>query len=132
MPKRVIRGTVVSDKMDKTVVVSVERRTTHPLYRKVVRVTKRYKAHDDSNVCRLGDVVDIIEASPISKNKRWRVIDVLSRGDVAEIAPDEIGKEIEEEVVSLGQEPDAQQEAGDEPSESGAKAEGEQEAEAQG
>ncbi|HJP40800.1 MAG TPA: 30S ribosomal protein S17 [Dehalococcoidia bacterium] len=103
MSKRVIRGTVVSDKMDKTVVVSVERRTTHPLYRKVVRVTKRYKAHDDSNTCRMGDVVDIIESAPVSRDKRWRVIDVLSRGDVAEIAPDEIGREIEEEMVSLSQ-----------------------------
>ena len=95
MPKRVIQGTVVSDRMDKTVVVSVERRTKHPLYHKVVGVTKRYKAHDETNACRLGDLVNIIETAPISKEKRWRVIEVLSRGDVADIAPETIGRDIE-------------------------------------
>lgn len=96
MTRRVIQGTVVSDKMDKTVVVSVERRKTHRLYRKVITATKRYKAHDQENTCRLGDVVKIVEAAPFSKDKHWRVIEVLSRGDVAEISPEVIGREIEE------------------------------------
>ena len=93
--QRVIQGTVVSDKMDKTIVVAVERRKKHRLYHKVVTFTRRYKAHDEGNACRLGDVVRIVESPPISKDKRWRVIDVLSKGDVAEVAPETIGREIE-------------------------------------
>ena len=108
MPKRVIQGTVVSDKMDKTVVVSVERRTKHPLYHKVVSVTKRYKAHDEANACRLGDLVNIIETAPLSKEKRWRVIEVLSRGDVADIAPETIGRDIEATAGAATNEPGAQ------------------------
>lgn len=94
--KRTIQGTVISDKMDKTVVVQVRRRRKHNLYRKVITVTSNYKAHDDANDCRIGDEVRIIEARPMSKEKRWRVIEVLSRGDVAEIDPETIGREIEE------------------------------------
>lgn len=108
MPKRVIQGTVVSDRMDKTVVVSVERRTKHPLYHKVIGVTKRYKAHDETNACRLGDLVNIIETAPMSKEKRWRVIEVLSRGDVADIAPETIGREIEATAGAAADEPEAQ------------------------
>lgn len=93
--QRVIQGTVVSDKMDKTVVVSVVRRTKHPLYHKVIAQTKRYKAHDEHNVCTLGDVVRIQECRPMSKEKRWRVIEVLTRGDVADVAPETIGRDIE-------------------------------------
>jgi small subunit ribosomal protein S17 len=91
----VIQGTVVSDRMEKTVVVSVERRTKHGLYHKVMTVTSRYKAHDETNACRLGDVVNIIESRPYSRGKRWRVLEVVTRGDVAEIAPETIGREIE-------------------------------------
>ena len=93
--QRVLRGTVVSDKMDKTVVVTVERKTKHPLYHKVMSVTTRYKAHDDDNSVRLGDVVRIQECRPMSKDKRWRVIEVVARGDVADVAPDAIGRDIE-------------------------------------
>jgi small subunit ribosomal protein S17 len=84
-------GTVVSVKMDKTAVVSVERRFPHQLYHKIIRQTKRYKAHDADNSAVLGDTVRIIETRPISKEKRWRIAETLVRGNVADIAPREIG-----------------------------------------
>ena len=74
MPKRILQGTVVSDKNDKTVVVEVERRYTHPLYKKVVRRSKKYHAHDESNAIKVGERVRIQETAPISKNKRWTVV----------------------------------------------------------
>jgi small subunit ribosomal protein S17 len=74
MPKRVMQGTVVSDKNDKTVVVKVERRFTHPVMKKVVRTTKKYKAHDEANASKVGDIVSIEESKPISKDKKWVVI----------------------------------------------------------
>ena len=74
MPKRVLSGVVVSDKMDKTVVVRVERRFTHPTYKKIIRRSKKYAAHDETNRCKIGDVVTIRECRPISKNKSWEVI----------------------------------------------------------
>ncbi len=94
--QRVLQGTVVSDKMEKTIVVTVERKTKHPLYHKVMSVTTRYKAHDEDNACRLGDVVRIQECRPMSKDKRWRVIEVLTKGDVADVAPETIGRDIEQ------------------------------------
>ncbi len=75
MPKRILQGTVVSDKNDKTVVVKVERRFTHPLFKKTVRRSKNYKAHDEANAKKVGDLVSIQESRPISKDKRWIVID---------------------------------------------------------
>jgi small subunit ribosomal protein S17 len=75
MPKRVLQGVVVSDKNDKTVVVQVERRLTHPVLKKTVRRTKKYHAHDEANAFHEGDVVRIQECPPISKNKRWVVLD---------------------------------------------------------
>ena len=74
MPKRILQGTVVSDKADKTVVVRVERRFTHPLYKKTVRVSKRYSAHDPENKYKSGDQVRIVETRPISKRKTWQVL----------------------------------------------------------
>ena len=74
MPKRILQGTVVSDKNEKTVVVKVERRFTHPVMKKTVRMTKKYKAHDENNVHKVGDSVFIQESKPISKDKRWVVI----------------------------------------------------------
>jgi small subunit ribosomal protein S17 len=74
MPKRVLQGTVVSDKNDKTVVVKVERRYTHPVMQKTVRSTKKYKAHDENNTFKVGDTVFIEESKPISKDKRWVVL----------------------------------------------------------
>ncbi len=73
MPKRVLQGVVVSDKNEKTVVVEVERRFTHPLFKKTVRRSKKYHAHDETNALKVGDKVWIEESRPISKNKRWVV-----------------------------------------------------------
>ena len=78
MPKRVLQGVVVSDKNDKTVVVQVERRLTHPVLKKTVRLTKKYHAHDAENTFKEGDVVRIQECPPISKNKRWVVLEPAS------------------------------------------------------
>ncbi|MCB1458572.1 MAG: 30S ribosomal protein S17 [Nitratireductor sp.] len=75
MPKRVLQGTVVSDKNDKTVVVKVERRFTHPLFKKTVRRSKNYKAHDEANKCKVGDTVFIEECRPISRDKTWIVVE---------------------------------------------------------
>lgn len=78
-PNRKIRvGEVVSSKMDKSVVVQIERKILHPVFRKYVKRTKKYVAHDGENRCQLGDVVRIVETRPISKTKRWRVVSVLS------------------------------------------------------
>ena len=74
MPRRVMQGVVVSDKMDKTVVVNVERRFKHPLYKKFIRRSKKYLAHDETNQCKEGDVVSIRENRPMSKRKRWEVV----------------------------------------------------------
>jgi small subunit ribosomal protein S17 len=74
MPKRVLTGRVVSDKMDKTVTVLVERRVMHPLYKKFIRRSKKYAAHDELNTCKEGDTVSIQECPPISKRKTWTVV----------------------------------------------------------
>ncbi|MCH7937658.1 MAG: 30S ribosomal protein S17 [Proteobacteria bacterium] len=74
MPRRVMQGIVVSDKMDKTVTVKVERRVMHRLYKKFIRRSKKYSAHDENNACKVGDVVSIRECRPISKNKRWEIL----------------------------------------------------------
>jgi small subunit ribosomal protein S17 len=89
--KRKIRtGKVISDKMDKTVVVSVESLRRHPFYKKVVRHISKFKAHDEANACKVGDVVKIIETRPLSKDKRWRVVEIISRREVVEVEPTEI------------------------------------------
>jgi len=74
MPKRILTGTVVSDKNEQTVTVAVERRFTHPMMKKTVRSTKKYRAHDAQNACKVGDIVRIRECAPISKTKRWEVV----------------------------------------------------------
>jgi len=74
MPKRVLQGTVVSDANDKTVVVRVERRFTHPLLKKTVRLSKKYHAHDEANAAKEGDTVRIVECAPKSKLKRWEIV----------------------------------------------------------
>ncbi len=82
MGKRKVReGTVVSDKMNKTVVVAVESLVRHSIYGRTMRRTKRFKAHDEENQCRSGDVVRIEETRPLSKEKRWRVIEIIRRAD---------------------------------------------------
>jgi small subunit ribosomal protein S17 len=73
-------GTVVSNKMDKTVVVVVERLGRHPLYEKVIKLRKKFKAHDANNVCQMGDVVRIVESRPLSKEKRWVVEEIVRSG----------------------------------------------------
>ncbi len=78
--KRKVRvGTVVSDKMDKTVVVAVETFETHPLYKKQLKKTSRFKAHDEENTCGIGDVVRIMETRPLSKDKHWRVMNIIEK-----------------------------------------------------
>ena len=79
MPKKLYTGIVVSDKMDKTAVVNVSRTFQHARYKKTVRKQKKYKAHDEQNQCKMGDKVTIVESSPISKDKRWEVIEVVER-----------------------------------------------------
>lgn len=74
-------GRVVSDKMDKTVVVAVDYLKPHPLYRKIIRRTKKFHAHDEENTCKVGDVVRIEETRPLSRTKRWRVVEILKRGE---------------------------------------------------
>ncbi|KUK54470.1 MAG: 30S ribosomal protein S17 [Desulfotomaculum sp. 46_296] len=74
-------GRVVSDKMDKTIVVAVETLVRHPLYQRTIRQTRKFKAHDEQNTCRIGDKVRIMETRPLSKDKRWRVVEVLERAE---------------------------------------------------
>jgi len=78
MPKRILQGVVVSDKQNKTVVVKVERRFTHPLFKKTVRRSKNYHAHDEANRFKVGDMVSIEETRPISRSKRWTVIETAA------------------------------------------------------
>lgn len=101
--RKTLIGTVVSVKMDKTAVVAVERRYPHPLYHKIIRSTKRYKAHDPNNAAVLGDTVKIVESRPISKEKRWRILETMTRGNVADLQPREIG--MPEESVQVRQAP---------------------------
>ncbi len=96
--KKVRTGKVVSNKMDKTVVVLVETSRRHPLYRKVVRHRAKFKAHDEDNACGIGDTVRIIETRPLSKEKRWRVIEILRKREVAEVQPAEIA-DVDSEVA---------------------------------
>jgi small subunit ribosomal protein S17 len=85
------QGVVVSTKMDKTVVVRIDRSKRHRLYGKTMHTSERYKAHDETNACNLGDVVRISETRPLSRDKRWRVVEIVQKGDVAEVAPTEVG-----------------------------------------
>jgi len=89
MPKRVLIGTVVSDKGDKTVTVRVERRVKHPLYGKIIRRSKKYHAHDAENVYRIGEQVRIEECAPISKQKSWTVVERLGAAKAAAVDIDE-------------------------------------------
>jgi len=89
MPKRVLTGTVVSDKADKTVVVRVERRVKHPLYGKIIRLSKKYHAHDAANEFRAGEIVRIEECAPMSKLKTWTVLDRIGVAKTATVEIDE-------------------------------------------
>jgi small subunit ribosomal protein S17 len=77
MPKRILQGEVVSDKNDKTIVVKVERRLRHPVFKKTVRVSKKYHAHDEKNEAKIGEIVRIQETSPQSKLKRWTLVEKI-------------------------------------------------------
>ncbi len=83
-------GRVVSDKMDKTAVVAVETLRRHPLYKKTIKRMVKYKAHDGNNECKLGDIVRIVETRPLSRQKRWRVVEIITRVEVVEVQPKEI------------------------------------------
>ena len=72
-------GKVISDKMDKTIVVAVENHVKHPLYKKIVKDTYKLKAHDENNECRIGDTVKVMETRPLSKDKRWRLVEIVER-----------------------------------------------------
>jgi small subunit ribosomal protein S17 len=88
LEKRKVReGLVVSSKMAKTVVVAVDTRKVHPLYKKAIRLTKKYKAHDENNACKIGDKVKIVETRPLSKEKRWRVAEIMSTREIVETKP---------------------------------------------
>ena len=77
--RKVRTGKVVSDKMDKTIVVAVENHVKHPLYNKIVKRTYKLKAHDEENTCNIGDIVKVMETKPISKDKRWRLVEVMEK-----------------------------------------------------
>jgi small subunit ribosomal protein S17 len=79
--RRILFGKVVSDKMSKTVVVEVTKHIKHKLYKKILTRTKRYKAHDNSNLCKTGDRIKIIETRPLSRTKRWRVVEIIKAGN---------------------------------------------------
>ncbi len=116
-------GKVVSDKMDKTVVVAVASSVRHRLYKKIVRRLRRYKAHDETNDAKLGDRVRIVESRPYSRHKRWQLIEVLIRADRPEVAPEEIDLELlgevkaEEEAAPEVPEAEAEPEVAEEPEE---------------
>ena len=88
MPKRILVGTVVSDKTEKTVVVLVERKVKHPMYGKIIRRTKKYHAHDEDNTYKAGETVRIEETRPMSKLKTWKVIDRVTAGKTAAVEAD--------------------------------------------
>jgi len=98
--RKVFVGVVVSDRMDKTVVVAVDRLVRHPLYKKVIRKTSKFYAHDENNECRVGDIVEIMETRPLSKLKRWRVVRIIQRAKVPlPVAREEVAEETEEQLL---------------------------------
>ena len=103
-------GRVVSDKMDKTVVVAVDSVRHHPLYKKAVRRTVKYKAHDEKNECGPGDIVRLVETRPLSREKRWRVAEIVSRAELIEVKPEEI-EELPEELTAKSEAAEVEPEA---------------------
>ncbi|ABQ47315.1 MULTISPECIES: 30S ribosomal protein S17 [Thermotoga] len=99
MPRKRLTGIVVSDKMDKTVVVAVEKLVQHPIYKKYVKRTKKYHAHDERNECKIGDVVEIEETRPLSKTKRWRVVRIIQRFEPERVLKEE--EDIQEEIEAV-------------------------------
>ena len=147
--RKIRTGRVVSDKMDKTVVVAVEWRQAHPLYRKQVKRVTKFHAHDEDNRCRVGDVVNIMETRPLSKTKRWRVTDVLSASDAPSttealaLSPEELGQsdgeadmvdvvdEVEEILAEVDEPAEAVEDAGED-AQADAQAGAEEDAQADG
>ena len=126
MPKRVLSGTVVSDKGDKTVVVRVERRVKHPLYGKIIKLSKKYHAHDAANEFRAGEIVRIEECAPISKLKSWKVVDRIGTAKVGAVEIDN-----PEAVVAPAAEPSKPtEEKAEKPAKKGKKAKAEDVADA--
>jgi small subunit ribosomal protein S17 len=111
--RKVRIGQVVSDKMDKTVVVVYEWSRPHPIYKKAVRRQTRFNAHDPDNQCRIGDTVRIVETRPISKTKRWKVAEIISSREIAELQPEEI--QIDESVATAAATSALDQPAGPDP-----------------
>ncbi len=101
--RKSLTGTVVSGKMDKTVVVTVQTATRHPLYHKIMKRTKRYLVHDDRLSAKPGDIVRIVETRPLSRHKRWRVLEIIQRGEV----PDIEAREIDTEYITFQREREA-------------------------
>ena len=97
MPRKRVIGVVVSDKMDKTIVVKVERFVQHPRFKKYIKRSKKYYAHDERNEARVGDTVEIEETRPLSKLKRWRLVRIVKRSALAEIPEEPIEEETPEE-----------------------------------
>jgi small subunit ribosomal protein S17 len=87
--KNLVGRVFSSGKMEKTIVVIVETRKAHPLYKKVIKVSKKFKVHDEANACNMGDVVRIEETRPLSKEKRWRVVEIIRKGNVVKIESQE-------------------------------------------
>ena len=117
-------GRVIGDKMDKTCIVEVEWRSFHRVYKKSIRRRSRFKAHDENNTAQIGDLVTIVESRPMSKTKRWRLVDVVERPEMAELPPEDdmptgeieitIPEPVVEEAVSQEEEPQAPMETSDE------------------
>src|SRR5664279_3335778 len=97
--RKTMVGRVVSDKMDKTIVVSVERKTRHPLYKRVIRLTSKFKAHDEANEAHIGDTVLIEESRPLSATKRWRLVSFVARAGDAGTTPMVVEEEAVEEAI---------------------------------
>jgi len=91
-------GRVVSDKMNKTIVVAVQRYRTHRLYKRRTKSISRFKAHDEAQSCKIGDTVRIEETRPLSKTKRWRVVEIVIRAEQVEVKPEEVDRETVEEL----------------------------------
>lgn len=92
---KIRQGRVLSNKMDKTAIVLVETRRRHPRYKRVVTYRSKFKVHDEANECNVGDVVRIVETRPVSKEKRWRIMETVSKAETIDVKPAEIEAEIE-------------------------------------
>ena len=118
--RKVRTGRVISNKMDKTVVVAIEWRQQHPVYKKSVRKISKLHAHDPENRCQIGDIVNLMETRPLSKPKRWRVTDIVNTDDIRVMSPEQV-EVLEDDETKQNEEAqvEATNSAGEEPEESG-------------